>query len=244
MKKQKITDTISVAEMLHMRNVDGMSNKEIAQRIGCAISTVIDHIGRQPREMTLKARSAGMRKFKHEEPSTPVGEPTKPHESFADLVARVKAEAAIEKNKKELGLEPTNTKPEPESMKAVALEEPDNQAKPEPLTDDLVFVRVHGTMYKIPRCAYEVIKNEVFKMVKHDEPAEPLTANQERNTNDELHALVEELKVMFSPLSALDYLKCKLYELGTPHIIYADREAYLTEIHRLLCMQEGAAQHD
>lgn len=243
MKKQKITDTISVAEMLHMRNVEGMSNKEIAQRIGCAISTVIDHIGRQPREMTLKARKAGMLKFKREEPSTPVGEPTKPHESFADLVARVKAEAAIEKNKKELGL--SNAEPEPEVMKAAVLEEkPAEQAKPEPLTDDIVFVRVHGTMYKIPLCAYEVIKNDVLKTAKHNEPAEALTANKERNTNDELHALVEELKVMFSPLSVLDYLKCKLYELGTPHIIYADREAYLTEIHRLLGMQEGAEQHD
>ena len=49
---------------------------------------------------------------------------------------------------------------------------------------------------------------------------------------------------MFSPLSVLDYLKCKLYELGTPHIIYADREAYLTEIYRLIGMQEGVAQHD
>ena len=245
MKKQKITDTISVAEMLHMRNVEGMSNAEIAKRIGCALSTVIGYIGRQPREMTLKARKAGMLKFKREEPSTPVGEPTKPHESFADLVARVKAEAAIEKNKKELGLEPTNTKPEPEVMKAAVLEEKtDSQAKPEPLTDDIVFVRVHGTMYKIPRCAYEVIKNEALKTVERDEPAEPLTANQERNTNDELHALVEELKTMFGRYAVEEYLRCKLYELGTPYIIYADREAYLKELQILFAPAEEVSTHD
>ena len=137
MKKQKITDTISVAEMLHMRNVEGMSNAEIAKRIGFSVPAVIKYIAKQPASMTKanNKRWNKNRKTKNVEPSTPVGEPTKPNESFADLVARVKAEAAIEKNKKELGLEPTNTKSEPEVMKAVGLEEKSaEQAKPEPLT--------------------------------------------------------------------------------------------------------------
>ena len=195
MKKQKITDTISVAEMLHMRNVEGMSNAEIAKRIGCSVSAVISHIGKQPASMTKAnyERWQKNRKAKKEEPSTPVGEPTKPPESFADLVARVKAEAAIEKNKKELGIEEEpeeQAKPEPEVMKAIVLEEKtDNQAKPEPLTVTPAF-----------------------------------------KASDELHALVEELKLMFGSFAVMDYLKCKLYELGTPHIIYADREAYLKEI--------------
>ena len=109
------------------------------------------------------------------------------------------------------------------------------------LSNGIVPVIVHGTVYDVPRVAYEVIKEEALKV--NAKESEPLPCRPADNGN-ELHALVEELKVMFSPLSVLDYLKCKLYELGTPHIIYADREDYLTEIHRLLGMQEGVAQHD
>ena len=200
MKKQKITDTIFVAEMLHMRNVEGMSNAEIAKRIGCSVSAVISHIGKQPASMTKAnhERWQKNRKTKKEEPSTPVGEPTKPHESFADLVARVKAEAAIEKNKKELGIDE-----EPETLPEAEVVKPDNQAKPEPLTVTPAF-----------------------------------------KASDELHALVEELKVMFGRLTVEEYLKCRLYELGTPYIIYADREAYLKELQILRCPAEEVTAHD
>lgn len=206
----KLTDSISISELKHMREVEGLSNAEIAKRVGCAVSTVIAYIGKQPVEMTKRNQMAGLRRVKQEEPSTPVGEPTKQHESFADLVARVKAEAVAEKNKKELGL--SNAEPESEVMKAVVLEE------------------------KQP-CRLEDLAREAY--MKREKEQKERAAYSE-----ELHALVEELKVMFSPLSVLDYLKCKLYELGTPHIIYADREDYLTEIHRLLGMQEGVAQND
>lgn len=235
MKKQKITDTISVAEMLHMRNVEGMSNAEIAKRIGCSVSAVINHIGKQPASMTKAnyERWQKNRKAKKVKPSTPVGEPTKPHESFADLVARVKAEAAIEKNKKELGIE---EKPEP--LPEAEVVKPAEQAKPE--AGEYVTVVLDGVTHVLRKNIVDHLHEEWEAQAK----SEVLTANQKRNTNDELHALVEELKVMFSPLSVLDYLKCRLYELGTPHIIYADREAYLKEIHRLLCMQEGVAHHD
>lgn len=121
MAKIKLAESVSISELKHMREVEGLSNAEIVKRIGCAVSTMIAHIGKQPVEMTKRNQMAGMRKVKQEEPSTPVGEPTKHHESFADLVTRVKAEAAVEKNKKELGL--SNAEPEPEVMKAVVLEE-------------------------------------------------------------------------------------------------------------------------
>ena len=121
MAKIKLTESVSISEPKHMREVEGLSNAEIAKRIGCAVSTVIAYIGKQPVEMTKRNQMAGMRRVKQEEPSTPVGEPTKHHESFADLVARVKADAIVEKNKKELGL--SNAEPEPEVMKAVVLEE-------------------------------------------------------------------------------------------------------------------------
>lgn len=235
MKKQKITDTISVAEMLHMRNVEGMSNAEIAKRIGCSVSAVISHIGKQPASMTKAnyERWQKNRKTKKVEPSTPVGEPTKPHESFADLVARVKAEAAIEKNKKELGIEE-----EPETMPEAEVVKPDNQAKPE--AGEYVTVVLDGVTHVLRKNLVDHLHKEWEAQAK----PEPLTVFPALKAGDELHALVEELKVMFGRLAVEEYLKCRLYELGTPYIIYADREAYLKELQILRCPAEEVAAHD
>lgn len=204
MKKQKITDTISVAEMLHMRNVEGMSNAEIAKRIGCSVSAVISHIGKQPASMTRAnyERWQKNRKAKKEEPSTPVGEPTKPHESFADLVARVKAEAAIEKNKKELGIEEEpeeQAKPEPEVMKAVVLEEKtDNQAKPEPLTAPTTT-------------PYTTYKEQTEKPASH----------------------IHELLAIFGAGAVRDYLRVALYVNGNVHIGYMEHDELLSALKTL-----------
>ena len=208
MAKIKLTESVSISELKHMREEEGLSNAEIAKRVGCAVSTVIAYIGKQPVEMTKRNQMAGMRRVKELPPLTEKELPDMPRESFKERCERLMAQV------EEMPAEP---------------------AKPVPLTDDIVPVIVHGTVYDIPKVAYEVIKAEVLK---NNAPV------QKPSCSEELHALVEELKVMFSPLSVLDYLKCKLYELGAPHIIYADREAYLTEIYRLIGLQEGVAQHD
>ena len=44
--KRKIIDDVSISEMLRMRE-DGMSNREIAETLGCCYATVTKHIGRQ-----------------------------------------------------------------------------------------------------------------------------------------------------------------------------------------------------
>lgn len=44
----KLSNSISVAEMMHMRNEEGLSNGEIAKRLGIHISTVIKYIGKHP----------------------------------------------------------------------------------------------------------------------------------------------------------------------------------------------------
>ena len=231
MKKQKITDTISVAEMLHMRNVEGMSNKEIAQRIGCAISTVIDHIGRQPREMTLKARSAGMRKFKHEEPSTPVGEPAKPHESFADLVARVKAEAAIEKNKKELGIGCMDDK----RKELFNLE----QSIPTLVGDDKreAIVKAHQLVedikqHETPPEAEAVKPAEQAKPEPLMAPTTtPYTTYKEQTEKPTSH--IHELLAIFGADAVRNYLRVALYVNGNVHISYMEHDELLSALKTL-----------
>lgn len=44
-----LTSQISVSEMMHMRDADGLSNKEIASRLGCSITTVYNWIGAENR---------------------------------------------------------------------------------------------------------------------------------------------------------------------------------------------------
>ena len=88
--KQKITDSLSISEMLAMRE-QGMSNADIAKRIGCTTSAVVKYIGKQPKEIT-RANHRGGRSAK-----LPVAEslpaetqvPDMPKESFAERCERL-----------------------------------------------------------------------------------------------------------------------------------------------------------
>lgn len=79
-KYEKLSNSISVAEMMHMREVEGLSNQEIAERIGATNKTVYRYIGAQP---------AGLRKKwtrKDKLPALPAAEqvlPEMPRKSFA-----------------------------------------------------------------------------------------------------------------------------------------------------------------
>ena len=217
----KLTDSISISELMHMREVEGLSNGEIAKKLDVHVSTIRGLIGAHPDGKRAKRKVKQLPTL----PDTKV--PDMPRESFKERCERLMARADERKADAEAD------KAREAHCKAL-----DMAAQ---LSNGIVPVIVHGTVYDVPRVAYEVIKEEVLKI--NAKESEPLPCRPADNGN-ELHALVEELKVMFSPLSVLDYLKCKLYELGTPHIIYADREDYLTEIHRLIDIQEGVAQHD
>ena len=79
----KISKSISVAEMMHMRNEERLSNGEIAKRLGCNISTVIRHIGKQPSGMR---KPRGSNRKKDELPALPENTevPEMPHKSFKE----------------------------------------------------------------------------------------------------------------------------------------------------------------
>lgn len=78
MNKPSILETVSISEMLHLRDT-GLSNAEIADKIGCSQATVIRHIGKAPfrksRDDNRKSKTL-----------PPVGDkpiPEMPHKSFA-----------------------------------------------------------------------------------------------------------------------------------------------------------------
>jgi hypothetical protein len=82
MNKPSILKSVSISEMLHMRDA-GLSNAEIADKIGCSYVTVNRHIGKAPfrksRDDNHKAK-----------PLPPVGDKPIieiPHKSFAERLA-------------------------------------------------------------------------------------------------------------------------------------------------------------
>lgn len=44
----KLSKSVSVAELMHMREVDHLSNRDISKRLGISIRTVYRYIGNQP----------------------------------------------------------------------------------------------------------------------------------------------------------------------------------------------------
>lgn len=78
MNKPSILKSVSISEMLHMREM-GLSNAEIADKIGCSHAAVIRYIGKA----SFRKSRGDNRKA---EPLPPVGDrpiPEMPHKSFA-----------------------------------------------------------------------------------------------------------------------------------------------------------------
>ena len=56
--RRAVSDSVSVGEMMHMREVLGLSNGEIAQKVGCCTQTVIRMIGPHPERKRAKRKAA------------------------------------------------------------------------------------------------------------------------------------------------------------------------------------------
>lgn len=49
MMRRKLLDEVSMDELMYMRNEEGLSNKEIAERIQCSYATICKVLGPQPK---------------------------------------------------------------------------------------------------------------------------------------------------------------------------------------------------
>jgi hypothetical protein len=94
MNKPSILKSVSISEMLRMREM-GLSNAEIADKVGCSYITVNRHIGRAPFK---KSRSDNHKAS----PLPPVGDkpiPEMPRKSFAERCEEVLHKPDAEKKK-------------------------------------------------------------------------------------------------------------------------------------------------
>lgn len=55
--RRAIAESVSVGEMMHMREVLGLSNGEIAKKVGCCTNTVIRMIGPHPEGKRAKRKA-------------------------------------------------------------------------------------------------------------------------------------------------------------------------------------------
>ena len=79
----KLSNSISVAEMMHMREAEGLSYADIAKRLGISSKTVYAYIGKQPSGMR---KPWGSNRKKDELPALPENTevPEMPHKSFKE----------------------------------------------------------------------------------------------------------------------------------------------------------------
>lgn len=86
---------VSVSEMLHMREVQHMSNREIAEKLDCSKATVYKMIGAQPE---------GIRAPRRTKDKPIIAQPVV-HEPFAERLAKMRGEENVTPQPKEDALE-------------------------------------------------------------------------------------------------------------------------------------------
>ena len=205
--KQKITDSVSISEMLAMRE-QGMSNADIAKRIGCTTSAVVKYIGKQPKEIT-RANHRGGRSAK-----LPVAEslpaetqvPDMPKESFAERCERMRGQ---------LHCSETHWTPESDSTtvaevaKAHGIVLPEEEVVSEPTTSEIAR-EVLSSLECVP-----------------EEKADPKTIHK-------LSDHIDEMIAVFSPITVGEYIRVRLYELGmVEDAMMIDREGLLAKLSEL-----------
>ena len=199
MNKPSILKSVSISEMLHLRDT-GLSNAEIADKIGCSYNTVNRHIGKAP----FKKRRVDNRKVK---PHPPVGEnphPEMPHKSFAERLA--------ESYKKPV---PVGTVKIPEKVQddigkkldtpIREVADPSILPKPYVITDDSKPL----TLADLAREAHE------------RKLAEMATTDAEDRTH------IPELIAVFGPDAVTAWLKVSLYNMGIPDCRPMNRQKML-----------------
>ena len=129
MMKRKSTRDISISEMLHLRNVEGLSNAEIAQRLGMGYSTVCKYLGKQPAGIRKPTR----KKVAQTEPAAEqVAEQIHGRKTFTEMLYEMRATEAAEKFQEEHGINAVG-------INAPDAEEPEVHA--EPIVPDVPAVK-------------------------------------------------------------------------------------------------------
>ena len=206
MNKPSILKSVSISEMLHMRET-GLSNAEIADKIGCSKQTVIRHIGRAP---FVKPGRGRKKKGSDSLGLPPVGDnpiPEMPHESFKERCERMA---------NELRCNPTHWVP----------------AECAPTTAEIMAVceerhRKTGNRFAEESSTSARILPSDADAAREAHMKELEKTNTPYTTYKEETSHIPELIAMFGPDAVTAWLKVILYDMGIPDCRPMNRQKML-----------------
>jgi transposase len=240
---KKLASSVSISELLAMRE-QGLTNYQIAERLGVTYRTIVSYIGKQP-----KGLRAPMGSRKRTKPLTDI-EPEEVAENaagvsrktFAEMLHEMRTHEATEKFREEHGIEADG-----ETETALPAHGDDATAEASELKrDDIVHVNARGTWYEVPRIVCDVIRNEFAKMYAPAEPAatpaEIAREVYERLGGDDVSSLIEEpaedafvheLLAVFGRKTVRNYLKVALYVSGNVFITTPTHVGMLSALRKM-----------
>jgi hypothetical protein len=197
MNKPSILKSVSVSEMLHMRE-QGLSNAEIADKIGCSHVTVIRHIGKAP---FVKSGRGRKKKENDTLGLPPVGDkpiPEMPHKSFVERCEEVLHKPDTEKKKiilaEDLGLPERTYAPDGDIHRFSVLK------KPETVKEALLHMHEDMNTLTLADIARKAHQNAIAEIARPTED----------NTR------IGELIAVFGEQAVATWLKVSLYDMRIP----------------------------
>ena len=207
----KLSKSISVAEMMHMRENEHLSNQDIAKRLGISSKTVYAYIGKQPAGMR---KPWGSNRKKDELPAltekTEV--PEMPHESFKERCERMA---------NELHCNPTHWVPD-----ACAPTIAEILAVCEERRPSMIDEAIPASKDRINEAVKSVVEGfeHYNNMVAHSQP------ESEKETEPVVHKSsnhIPELIAIFGSEAVITWLRVSLYDMGIPDCRPMNRQKML-----------------
>lgn len=214
MNKPSILKSVSISEMLHLREVDGLSNQEIADKLGVSYVTINRHIGKAP----FRKHKGGRKKkeilpFDLPKPF-PAGYEPITRVSFKDRCERLLAKTEEHIQEAESMREQVAEHSEADIARAAHMKAVGNP----PSASD--------TKWHPESCAPTIGDIAEEHGIRLPDGAKP--------TVHKISDYVEELVTVFGGLAVRDYLRCRLYEMGMTHdAVIVDRADILSALKNL-----------
>lgn len=251
----KLTDSISISELMHMREVEGLSNGEIARKLGCSINTIHAHIGAHPDGKRAKRKAKQL-------PTLPEKQiPDMPRESFKERCERLMAKteesptpvvdlmAKTDEKKSDVA---ESLRSKVAELNVIEMELPtlSGDAKVEAKRNAQRLMKEIAEMRNIqteaaPKeadKAREAHCKEMGKAAAEEIPLGPIMRNmtnvalEAHYLNEQVqknHRIISELLAVFGPDVVRDYLRVALYALGIPDSRQVRREHLLDALNTL-----------
>lgn len=207
--RKKLSASVNISELLAMRE-QGLTNYQIAERLGVTYRTIVSYIGKQPKGLRAPMGSRGIKPLMDAEPAKPEEAtaeetPVLPErKSFSELLSEMQSRKAAEKFQEEHGIEADG---ETETALPGLVETDVNPAE--------VAREVHERLM-----ADQVEKSQEADVTALiEEPAE--------------NAFVHELLAVFGRKAVRNYLKVALYVSGNVFITTPTHVDMLSVLRRM-----------